>query len=54
MYSYSMEDQLRKEFWEEFEEDNLEIEQDAILNELDKVYNKKGFTLNEYIDYIED
>lgn len=45
-----MNHQLRKEFYEEFEEDRLELEDSSILNELNKTYNRKGYTTSDYIN----
>ena len=42
------------EFYEEFEDDMLELESETVLNELNKMYNKKGFNTADYINYMND
>lgn len=42
------------EFYEDFEYDMLDLEGEAVLNELNKVYSKKGFSTADYINYIND
>ena len=46
--------QYDQEFYEEFEDDRLELEDRAILNELNKTFNMKGYTTADYLDYIEN
>lgn len=40
--------QLRKEVWEEYEEFRAELEDETILTQLNKLYNRKGYTLSDY------
>lgn len=42
---------LRKQVWEEYQDDLVEIENDIILNTLNKAYNRKGYLLADYQNY---
>lgn len=40
--------QLRKEVWEEYQEYRAEVEDETILNQLNKLHNRKGYTISDY------
>ena len=46
-----MEYTQRQEVWEEYQEHRAELEDDAMLNQLNSLYNKKGYTLSDYQNY---
>lgn len=38
----------RKELWEEYQEYRAELEDETILNQLNRLHNRKGYTLSDY------
>lgn len=38
----------RQELWEEYQEYRAELEDETILTQLNKLYNRKGYTLSDY------
>lgn len=39
---------LRKEIWEEYQEDRADIENETLLRQLNKLHNRRGYTLADY------
>ena len=39
---------LRKQAWEDYQEELAEQENEAITQQLNKTYNRKGYMLNDY------
>lgn len=39
---------LSKQFWDEYQEYIVELEDQTVLNELNKLHNRKGYTLADY------
>lgn len=42
---------IRKQAWEDYQEYLVEQEELIILDQLNKVYNKKGYTLTDYKEF---
>lgn len=40
--------QFRQEVWEEYQEELAEVENETILNALNKLHNRKGYLLADY------
>ena len=38
----------RQELWEEYQEYRAELEDETILTQLNKLHNRKGYTLSDY------
>lgn len=43
----------RQELWEEYQEHRAELEDETILTQLNKLHNRKGYTLSDYQNYDE-
>lgn len=39
---------LRKQAWEDYQEELVEQENEAIIQQLNKMYNRKGYLLADY------
>lgn len=39
---------LRRQIWEDYEDYKAELEDDIMLEQLNKLYNRKGYLLNDY------
>lgn len=39
---------LRKQAWEDYEDYRAELEDDIMLEYLNKMYNRRGYLLNDY------
>mgnify|MGYP001310498845 CR=1 FL=1 len=42
---------LRKQIWEEYQDDLVELQEQVALETLNKLYNRKGYTLADYKNY---
>ena len=40
--------QFRQEAWEEYQEELAEVENETILNALNKLHNRRGYTTSDY------
>lgn len=43
-----------KQLWEDYQENRAELEDEALLNQLNKVHNRKGYTLSDYQNNYEE
>ena len=41
---------IRKQAWEDYQEYMAEVEDETILNQLNKMYNRKGYLLADYMN----
>ena len=41
---------LRKQAWEDYQDDLTELENELILEQLNKCYNRKGYLMADYIN----
>ena len=39
---------FRQEIWEELQDELLEIENEVILDQLNKLHNRRGYTTSDY------
>lgn len=46
---------IRKQAWEDYQEELAETESEILVNQLNKTHNRKGYLLADYLNgYVED